>query len=185
MTDLRKQWLGVVAVVAAVAAGVIVLVRRAPVPIEVGATAPDFTATDLSTGATRSLHADYRGSVTLINVWATWCEPCKREIPALDSLYRVLGPKGLRIAAVSIDRGDPAPVKAFMDGFGVTFDVLHDPEGTIQQIYQGTGVPESFLVDRDGQIVRIVYADHPWASPTNQRIIGELLARQPADRDAP
>lgn len=185
MTDTRKQWLIVVAVIAVVAAGVIVLVRRAPVPIEVGAIAPDFTATDLRTGTARSLHADYRGRVTLVNVWATWCEPCKREIPALDSLYRVLGPKGLRIAAVSIDRGDPAPVKAFMDGFGVTFDVLHDPEGTIQQIYQGTGVPESFLLDRDGQIVRIVYADHPWASPTNQRIISELLARPATDRDAP
>jgi hypothetical protein len=64
-----------------------------------------------------------------------------------------------------------------MDDFGVSFDVLHDPEGTIQKTYQSTGVPESFLLDREGRIVRIVYADHPWASKTNQAIVAELLAR--------
>lgn len=174
---MRRQWLGVLAIIAALAVLVVVLIRRAPVPIEVGRIAPDFTAIDLHTGTTKSLHAEYRGSVTLVNVWATWCEPCKKEIPALDSLYRALGPRGLRIAAVSIDRGDSVPVRKFMDDFGVTFDVLHDPEGLIQQIYQTSGVPESFLLDRDGRIVRIVYADHPWASASNQRIIGELLAR--------
>ncbi len=179
---MRRQWLGVLTIVAALAVIVVILIRRAPVPIEVGRIAPDFTATDLHTGTTKSLHADYRGSVTLVNVWATWCEPCKKEIPALDSLYRALGPNGLRIAAVSIDRGDSVPVRKFMDDFGVTFDVLHDPEGVIQQIYQTSGVPESFLLDRDGRIVRIVYADHPWASASNQRIISELLAR-PASGD--
>ncbi|MBA2292090.1 MAG: TlpA family protein disulfide reductase [Gemmatimonadales bacterium] len=182
---MRRQWTGVLAVIAVLALIVVILIRRAPVPIEVGRIAPDFTATDLHTGTMKSLHADYRGSVTLVNVWATWCEPCKREIPALDSLYRALGPSGLRIAAVSIDRGDSVPVRKFMDDFGVTFDVLHDPEGVIQQTYQTSGVPESFLLDRDGRIVRIVYADHPWASPSNQRIIGELLARPASGDRAP
>jgi len=174
---ISRQWIGVIAVVAAIAVGTTVLARNAPVPIEVGRIAPDFRARDLRTGQMKSLYADYRGNVTLVNVWATWCEPCKKEIPALDSLYRVLGPKGLRIAAVSIDRGDSVPVKRFMDGFGVTFDVLHDPEGTIQETYQSNGVPESFLLDREGRIVRIVYADHPWASAGNRRIIEDLLAR--------
>ncbi len=182
---MRRQWLGVLAVVAALAVAVMVLIRRAPVPIEVGRIAPDFTATHLQSGTSRSLHADYRGSVTLVNVWATWCEPCKKEIPALDSLYRALGPKGLRIAAVSIDRGDSVPVRQFMDEFGVTFDVLHDPDGLIQQVYQTSGVPESFLLDRDGRIVRIVYADHPWASAGNQRIISELLARPASGEPSP
>jgi cytochrome c biogenesis protein CcmG/thiol:disulfide interchange protein DsbE len=176
---MRRQWLGVLAVVALIAVVTVYLVRQAPAPIGVGRLAPDFSAVDVNTGKAKSLFADYRGYVTLVNVWATWCEPCKKEIPALDSLYRVMGPRGLKIAAVSIDKGDPAPVKKFMDDFGVTFDVLHDPAGTIQQTYQSTGVPESFLLDRDGRIVRIVYADHPWASRSNQAIIADLL-----DRDA-
>lgn len=174
---MRRQWLGVLTVILAIVAVTVYLVQRAPVPIGVGRVAPDFTATDVNTGKSKSLYADYRGHVTLVNVWATWCEPCKKEIPALDSLYRVMGPQGLRIAAVSIDKGASAPVKKFMDDFGVSFDVLHDPEGTIQKTYQSTGVPESFLLDREGRIVRIVYADHPWASKTNQAIVAELLAR--------
>ena len=177
---MRRQWLGVLAIIIALGGLTTYLVSRAPRPIGVGQVAPDFTATDVHTGATKSLHADYRGTVTLVNVWATWCEPCKKEIPALDSLYRVLGPKGLRIAAVSVDKGSSEPVKKFMDDFGVSFDVLHDPAGTIQQLYQSTGVPESFLLDREGRIVRIVYADHPWASVNNQRIIADLLERDGA-----
>ncbi len=177
---MRRQWVGVIVVVAVIAATMAYLVGRGPAPIGVGKLAPDFSAVDVNTGAMKSLIADYRGHVTLVNVWATWCEPCKKEIPALDSLYRVMGPRGLKIAAVSIDKGDPAPVKKFMDDFGVTFDVLHDPAGRIQQTYQSTGVPESFLLDREGRIVRIVYADHPWASRSNQAIIADMLGRDPA-----
>lgn len=145
-------------------------------PVEVGSAAPDFTATDLATGEPASFHERYAGEVTLVNIWATWCEPCKEEIPALQALYEAMGPRGLRIAAVSIDAGDPQAVRAFMADFGVTFDVLHDPAGAIQQTYRTTGVPESFLVGRDGRIVRIVYGDHPWASAANRRIVEQLLA---------
>lgn len=146
-------------------------------PIGVGREVPDFSAVSLDSGKAIDFRTTYRGSVTLVNVWATWCEPCKEEIPALQRLYERLGPKGFRIAAVSIDKDDSTKVRAFMNGFGVTFDVLHDPENRIQQLFQGTGVPESFLVDRDGMIVRIVYGDHPWDSPANQRIIEQLLDR--------
>lgn len=152
------------------------MLLRGPEPIEVGSPAPDFSAINLSTGQSVSLHEDYRGAVTLVNVWATWCEPCKEEIPALQELFHELGPRGFRIAAVSVDKGNALEVMKFMQGFGVTFDVLHDPELTIQQIYQSAMVPESFLVDRNGRIVRIVYGAHPWASPGNKRIIEELLA---------
>jgi cytochrome c biogenesis protein CcmG/thiol:disulfide interchange protein DsbE len=148
-------------------------------PIGIGSEAPDFTAVSLATGQSVSFLEEYRGDVTLVNIWATWCEPCKEEIPALDTLYRTLKDRGFRIAAVSIDTGDSTTVRQFLDQFGVAFDVLHDPSRSIERIYQTNGVPESFLVDREGKIVRIVYGDHPWASPSNRRIIEELL-----DRDA-
>lgn len=145
-------------------------------PVEVGSEAPDFTAVDLATDSARSFRTTYAGEVTLVNIWATWCEPCKKEIPALQRLYEDMGPRGLRIAAVSIDEAEAGVVRQFMADFGVTFDVLHDQPGTIQQLYQTTGVPESFLVARDGRIMRIVYGDHPWDSDANRRIIEQLLA---------
>ncbi len=145
-------------------------------PIGIGLPAPDFQAVDLRTGDSVSLRANYAGEVTLVNIWATWCEPCKEEIPALDSLARILGPKGLRIAAVSVDVSDSSAVSEWIADYDVAFDVLHDQEGSIQRAYLTTGVPESFLIDRRGKIVRIIYSAHPWASPSNQRIIEQLLA---------
>lgn len=149
-----------------------------PAPIRIGSEAPDFRAVDIARGEEISFRTEYAGEVTLVNVWATWCEPCKEEIPALDSLYRELAPQGFRIAAVSVDTDDSTRVREFIDDFDVAFDVLHDRSGRIQQLYRTTGVPESFLVDRNGRILRIVYGAHPWASPANQRIIRELLAAE-------
>ncbi len=146
-----------------------------PTPIQLGGEAPDFTAVSLATGQPVDFREAYRGSVTLVNIWATWCAPCKAEIPALDSLYRSLQDRGFRIAAVSIDTDDSSAVRKFIDGFGVAFDVLHDQDGTIQQLYQTTGVPESFLVDRNGKILRIVYGAAPWTSASNRRIVEQLL----------
>ncbi len=173
---MSRQWMLVLGIVAVLVGGTIVAVKFGPSHIEVGVEAPDFQATNLSSGKLVSLREEYRGAVTLVNIWATWCEPCKKEIPALDSLYRALAPEGFRLVAVSVDTDAPEKVKAFMDEFNVAFDVLHDREKKIEQIYQTTGVPESFLLDREGRIQRIVYADHPWASPANQRIIRQLLA---------
>lgn len=163
--------------IAAVIAGATWLVMR-PTPhrIAVGNIAPDFTATNLRSGKKVSLYGDYRGAVTLVNVWATWCGPCRQEMPAMDSLYRALGPRGFRIAAVSIDSGSVDLVRKFVTDFNISFDVLHDPRGMIEEIYQVTGYPESFLVDRTGHIIRIAQLAAPWNSAENHRIIEELLA---------
>lgn len=155
--------------------GLVTVLAGCVAPVEVGSVAPDFTATNLASNEAVSFTEAYAGQVTLVNIWATWCEPCKEEIPALQELYETMGPRGLKIAAVSIDEAGPEVVREFMAGFGVTFDVLHDPAGAIQQTYRTTGVPESFLVARDGRIMRIVYGDHPWASDANRRIIEQLL----------
>lgn len=151
-----------------------------PAPIRIGSEAPDFTAVDIARGEEVSFRDEYAGGVTLVNVWATWCEPCKEEIPALDSLYRQLASRGFRIAAVSVDSDDSAHVRDFIEDYDVAFDVLHDRAGRIQQLYQTTGVPESFLVDRTGRILRIVYGAHPWTSAANRRIVEELLAAEAA-----
>jgi cytochrome c biogenesis protein CcmG, thiol:disulfide interchange protein DsbE len=174
---MRRQWFLVLGILAALGAGGWALVYFAgQTAIAVGQPAPEFTAKNLTTGKRVSFDSTYRGGVTLVNIWATWCDPCKEEIPAMDSVYQALGPRGFRIAAVSIDRGGEAVVKQFAKDYGITFDVLHDPSGDIEKIFQTTGVPESFLINREGRIVRIMLRGYTWNSPGSRRIIEELLA---------
>jgi peroxiredoxin len=142
----------------------------------VGAVAPDFRVLDLATNDTVSLRERYRGKVTLVNIWATWCVPCKVEMPAMQKLYDGLSGKGLRIAAVSIDEADPTDVRNFAKDLGLTFDVLQDRSTAIQQAYQTTGVPESFLLDKDGVIVKRVIGAHDWNSSVNRALVEQLLA---------
>ena len=120
-------------------------------------------------------HTLTQGPVTLVTIWATWCIPCRAEMPAMASLYRALGPKGFRLIAVSIDESAPKDVLDFVKDLGLTFEVLHDKSGDIQRVFQTTGVPESFLLDKNGVIVKKVIGEHPWSSQSNQRIVAELL----------
>jgi len=173
MSNAWKMLIGVVVGLSGLAWA---LVRSAPPRVEVGTLAPDFNATNLATNKKVTLGAEYRGTVTLVNIWATYCIPCREEMPAMDSLYQSLRGRGFRIAAVSVDRAPPEVVLKFARDFNISFDVLYDPTGDIEQRYQTTGVPESFLVDRNGRIVRIAQMAAPWNSPENHRIIEHLLA---------
>jgi len=174
---MSKQWVMVLAIVAGLGLGAAALVRFGPKleGVEVGKRAPDYRTVRLGTQDSVSIHTEARGQVTLVNIWATWCIPCRAEMPAMEKLYHELGPKGLRILAVSIDEGDPRDVRSFVDELGLTFEILHDKTGDIQRVYQTTGVPESFLLDRNGVIVKKVIGEHPWGSLSNQRIIVDLL----------
>jgi peroxiredoxin len=167
-------------IIGGLALGAAALVRFSPEggQVEVGVRAPDFTAVDLATGDSVSLRERYRGQVTLVNIWATWCIPCRVEMPAMQAVYDSLRGEGFRIAAVSIDEGDATEVRNFAAELKLTFDVLHDPSGRIQQIYQTTGVPESFLLDRDGVIVKRVIGAHDWSAPVNRQLVERLLATQ-------
>lgn len=114
----------------------------------VGTTLPDETLSGLSGGALR-LDA-YRGTPVLVNVWATWCGPCRREMPALERLS--IAERG-RLAVVAVDqREDPAVVRAFVKRFGVTFPVGIDDAQALGTELHLIGLPSSFFVDRDGVI---------------------------------
>ena len=143
--------------------------------IELLSAEKEDTVLDVATGDTISFKEKYGGQVTLVNIWATWCPPCREEMPAMQKLYDALKDKGFRIAAVSIDEGSVKDVTAFTQRLGLTFDILHDKSGKIETIYQTTGYPERFLVDKNGIIVRKQIGEHPWGSPANQRIVAELL----------
>lgn len=174
---MRKQWGFVVAIVAGLLIGVWAMVKfgTRSGPIEVGNDAPRVNAVRLMTGDTVALTDHYRGKVVLVNLWATWCVPCRKEMPAMEKLYQELGPKGFAIAAVSVDEGDPKDVLGFADELGLTFDILHDPDGSVQKAYQTIMFPESFLIDQQGVVVKKVIGEHPWSSDASRRTIAELL----------
>jgi peroxiredoxin len=174
---MPKQWMFVGVVVLGLVTGAFALTRFGPEiqRVEVGARAPDFKAINLATGDSVSLREYYDGSVTLVNIWATWCIPCRVEMPAMERVYRDLAPRGFKIAAVSIDEGSPEDVRAFAQDMGLTFDLLHDRSTRIQQTYQTTGVPESFLINRDGIIVKRIIGAHDWGSPVNRALAERLL----------
>lgn len=175
---MRKQWIVVGVVIAVLVLGAAALVKFGRVEgVRIGARAPDFRAVDLATGDSVSLRNRYEGHVTLVNVWATWCAPCRAEMPSMQELYASYKDRGFRIAAVSIDEGAPQPVRDFARELGLTFDILHDPSTRIQQVYQTTGVPESFLLDGDGVIIKRVIGAHDWNSPANRSAIERELAK--------
>jgi peroxiredoxin len=174
---MSKQWMVVGLVVAGLGVGAMAMSRMGESlqRVEVGATMPDYRLTDSRTGDSLGLRESYRGSVTLINIWATWCVPCRTEMPSMQQVYEGLKDEGFRIAAVSVDEESDDVVNGFAESYGLTFDILHDRSGGIQKTYQTTGVPESFLVDKNGIIVRRVIGAHDWNSPVNRGLIERLL----------
>ena len=174
---MSKQWIFVGLVVAGLAGGAIIMTQlgNEVKPVAVGSVAPDFKAIDLATGDSVSLQERYRGKVTLINIWATWCAPCRIEMPSMEQVYDSLAPQGFAIAAVSIDEGGPDGVREFGSELGLSFDLLQDRSGRVAQLYQTTGVPESFLLDRHGVIVKRIIAPHDWNSEANRALIRRLL----------
>jgi peroxiredoxin len=151
-------------------------------PVLAGAVAPDFTLASMK-GERVSL-SDYGDRVILLNVWATWCLPCREEMPSMQRLYEAIGDDDFEILAVSIDApigqsdvaGRPGgDLEAFAKEYGLTFPILHNPAGDIQRTYQTTGVPESFLIGRDGLIYRKVAGETEWDLPVNQELVRRLL----------
>lgn len=119
-------------------------------PIAVGEPVPEFTVRTLAGDSARIAPGE---PVTLLHVWATWCGPCEKEFPDIEALQKEFGPRGLRIVAVSVDEGDDGPVVNFVKRKGATFEIGRDPEGSVRRLYQGIGVPESYLISSDGRLL--------------------------------
>ena len=176
---------------ALVAVGVLVGVawvgRASYQPVTTGTVAPTFVATDMQ-GDTVSL-ADYTGKVVLLNIWATWCRPCRTEMPSLQRLYEALESdpeaEDFEILAVSVDvalgQRDPSgnlggDLRAFAHELDLTFPILHDPSGDIMRVYQAVAVPESFVIGKDGLIYKTVAGPTEWDDPDNEELVRRLLA---------
>ena len=156
--------------------------RESYQPVLTGTPAPNFTARTLD-GGEMSLE-DYSDKVVLVNIWATWCAPCREEMPSMQRLYEEFEGTDFEILAVSVDarpgERDPSgrpggDLQAFADEFGLTFPIVHDPAGNIQRIYQTTGVPETFLIGRDGIIYKKVAGGTHWDAEVNKGLVQRLL----------
>jgi peroxiredoxin len=143
--------------------------------IKVGLPAPDFTYPGLD-GKMVSL-SDYRGKVVLVNIWATWCKPCVDEMPSMEKLYQNLKGEDFEILAVSIDSQGSKVVAPFMKKYKLTFPALIDSMGTIKKTYKTTGVPESFIINKDGFLVKKVIGPLDWSHPDVLSLFRELIQR--------
>jgi peroxiredoxin len=140
-----------------------------------GLPAPNFSLPELD-GQMVSL-TDYRGKVVLLNIWATWCPPCVEEMPSMEKLYQELKGEGFEILAVSIDESGAQDVLPFMKKHKLSFPALIDLKVTIKDLYQTTGVPESFIIDKDGILIEKVIGPRNWAIPEAIRFFRNLIRK--------
>ena len=125
----------------------------------------DVAAQDFSLPTLRGDYlklSDYRGKVVFLNIWATWCPPCRDEMPSMESLYQKLKGRDFELLAVSIDREGEKVVRPFAAKYGLTFPVLLDPDSKTYRLYGLTGVPESFVVDKNGVVIHKVIGPQDW-----------------------
>ena len=179
----RRQWLVVAVVVLLLGGGAVTatrVLRGELAAVTVGAPAPNFRAFTIdSTPRVRTL-ADYAGQVVLLNIWATWCGPCRVEMPSMEALHRDFASKGLRVVAVSIDQiAGPPQIREYAEELGLTFEILHDSSQAISRAYQVQGYPQSFVIGRDGTIRRKWIGAEDWNSPSNRALMSALLEPAP------
>lgn len=139
-----------------------VMAQQPPPSAMEGKPAPLFTLPALD-GGTVNL-ADYRGKMVFLNIWATWCAPCREEMPAMQRLADKLKGVNFAMVTVSIDK-KREDVEKFVRELGLTFTVALDPDENVSRMYQITGVPETFLISPDGIVMHHVIGPGEWDNP--------------------
>jgi len=164
-------WIGLTAVSATNTTGGLVPSPRAGFP------APDFTL-DTTDGRTMTL-SDLRGQVVIVNLWASWCPPCRAEMPAIEQVYQANKAQGLEVLAVNVTSQDSEAAAAqFAQDFGLTFPILLDRDGAVSRRYQLQAFPTTYFIDRQG-IISAVVPGGPMKASLIQSKIADLLEETP------
>ncbi len=151
-------------------------------PLTVGKVAPDFRLPDLNDKEVRL--SEFRGKVVFLNFWATWCKPCREEMPSMEVLYKNFEKDGLVILAVSIDRvTTKKDIPPFVKGLNLTFPVLVDSWGQTDKKYKLMGVPETYIIDQQGILREKIIGPRDWTVLANLETISRLLKNGPTSAD--
>jgi thiol-disulfide isomerase/thioredoxin len=135
----------------------------------------DITFVDA--GQTPLSLADWKGRVVLVNLWATWCGPCREEMPELAELQRQLGSEDFEVVAISLDRQGAEIARPFLENVGAeALELYLDPSTHVLAAFRAVGLPASILIDRSGREVGRMFGPADWASPEAIRLIKAALA---------
>ncbi len=145
-----------------------------PTPQERALFTVDFTLPDVQGNLVRL--SDLRGQPVLINIWATWCSPCRAEMPSINALYQDYQAKGLAIVAIATDQEGKPIVAPFLQAYRLTFPVLLDPQNMLGAQLQVAGLPTSYLLDKRGRIVGFESGARDWNSRQIRHLLDQLLA---------
>lgn len=165
---MSRQGLAVLIVAAALGLAALIVYRG-----KVAWVAPDFVVEDLDGNAVRL--SNFRGKVVFLNVWTTWCEPCRAEMPSMEALYRRMPEEGFAMLAVSADADGREVVEPFVRDLGLTMPVLLDVDGQVPGRYGVTGYPETFIIDRNGTVVSHEIGPRDWNDPRYERALRVLM----------
>ena len=141
----------------------------------VGYLAPDFSLRNLK-GNYQSLDS-FSGQVVVLNFWATWCVPCRVEMPSFEKLYRRYRSEGLTVLAVTLDKKSEKNIKSFVEEYELSFPVLLDEEGKVERLYPSMTIPFTYVIDRKGRIVARVDGAKNWESSETFEAIEYLLKK--------
>ena len=136
-------------------------------------TAPNFKL--LTTNGRSISLSDFKGKTVLLNFWATWCTPCKKELPAMQRLYEDLKLDGFEIVAISIDRDKKERVHKYMEEYSLTFPVLLDPSQKVRKDYFILGLPTSYLIGKDGKLKGFISGAREWDSLAAKQMFHTLI----------
>ena len=148
--------------------------EQQPLKVELGKLAPDFELQD-TTGKTWKLSA-LKGQVVFVNFWATWCPPCREEMPAMQELYKSMPSDKFKMLSI-LSNDDPTVAANFAAKGGFEFPVLIDPDSQIGQAYGLTGVPETYIVDKQGILRQKYLGQRLWSSPEAKKMLMDYVNR--------
>lgn len=133
--------------------------------------APDFKLEDINGKAFQL--SRHKGKIILLNFWATWCMPCREEMPSFEKLWKKLGPRGLLVVAISVDisRKD---IKSFVRKYHISYPILIDNKGEIRKLYEIRVLPTTYIIGRDGKFTGKILGARNWAGKKIERLLREI-----------